>query len=131
MLGGELVGLTLSENLRRRLPPEVAPSFDALALTRGGIDLELRQITFRPSAPPEKRFQYDLVARLVGGVWECPALPFAVNDLRATVAIRDGLLTIKHAEGSNGTTVLRAAGELASRQWRLAVRSIFGSTSCN
>jgi hypothetical protein len=112
-LGGELAGLTLSENLRRRLPPEVGPSFDDLALRRGEIDLELRQIAFHPAIRGAERFQYDIAARLHGGVWECPALPFSVNDLLADVDIRDGLILIKHAEGSNGTTSLRASGWLA------------------
>ena len=41
-----------------------------------------------------------------------PALPFPVNDVSADLDIRDGLLTIKRAEGTNGSTMLRASGEL-------------------
>ena len=109
---GELAGLNLSENLHRRLPAEFRPAYEALALNRGEIDLEFRQVAFHPKAPRDQRFDYDLRARLHGGVWECPALPFPVNDLRALVTIRDGLLTIKHAEGTNGNTTLRAAGSV-------------------
>ena len=39
-------------------------------------------------------------------------LPFPVNDVSADLDIRDGLLTIKRAEGTNGSTMLRASGEL-------------------
>ncbi|MGC8639009.1 MAG: AsmA-like C-terminal region-containing protein [Isosphaeraceae bacterium] len=112
-LGGELAGLTISENLRRRLPPEIAPAFDALALTRGEVDLQLRQISYDPAAPADQRLHYDIGAQLHGGAWECPQLPFPVNDLVADMDVQDNLLTIKHAEGSNGTTILRASGKLA------------------
>ena len=85
ILQGELAGLTLSENLRRRLPPKIGASFDALALKRGEIDLEVHRLAIHPAAPPDRRFDYDVLARLDGGVWECPALPFPVNDLSASL----------------------------------------------
>jgi hypothetical protein len=110
ILRGDLAGLTLSENLRRRLPSQTASFFDALALKRGQINLEIREMAIHPAAPPDRRYDYDVVARLDGGVWECPALPFPVNDLSALLAIHDGLLTIKHAVGRNGNTILRAVG---------------------
>jgi hypothetical protein len=113
VLGGDLAGLTLSENLRRRLPTEIGPSFDALALKRGEIDLEMRRLALHPAAPPGRRFEYEMAAQLYGGVCECPSLPFKVTDLRAFVTVQGGLLSIKHAEGSNGNTILRAAGTMA------------------
>jgi hypothetical protein len=116
VLRGELAGLTLSENLRRRLPPEIRSPFEALGLNRGEIDLELRRLALHPGAPRDRRFDYDVLARLHGGVWECPSLPFPVNDLSAFVTISNGLLTVKHAEGSNGNTILRATGLLALGQ---------------
>jgi len=116
VLRGELTGLTLSENLRRRLPPEIRSQFESLGLNRGEIDLELRRLALYPGAPRDRRFEYDVQARLHGGVWECPSLPFPVNDLSAFVAISNGLVSIKHAEGSNGNTSLRATGSLALGQ---------------
>jgi hypothetical protein len=112
-LTGELSGLTLSEHLRRRLPAEARPAFDALALVRGEIDLEVARLAFHPRAPAARRLDYDVLARLHGGVWECPMLPFPINDLSATVAIREGLVTIRHAEGYNGRSTVRAEGSLA------------------
>ena len=56
--------------------------------------------------------RYQALARLREGVWECPKLPFLVNDLSALIGIEDGMLTIKHAQGSNGLTTLRAEGTL-------------------
>ncbi|QEH38454.1 AsmA family protein [Aquisphaera giovannonii] len=109
-LKGDLNGLTLSETLRRRVPPRLAPSFDALALKRGDVDLELRRLAFLPKEDEDHRLQYDASAHLRGGVWECPKLPFPVNDLSADVGLKDGLLTIRHAEGSNGGSRLLARG---------------------
>ncbi|HMF37330.1 MAG TPA: AsmA-like C-terminal region-containing protein, partial [Isosphaeraceae bacterium] len=116
VLRGELTGLTLSENLRRRLPPEIRSQFESLGLNRGEIDIELRRLAIHLGAPRDRRFEYDVLARLHGGVWECPSLPFPVNDLSALVAISNGLVSIKHAEGSNGNTILRAVGSLAMGQ---------------
>ena len=51
-----------------------------------------------------------MVAQFREGVWECPELPFTVNDLSAVVTIEDRVITIKHARGSNGNTTLSAGG---------------------
>ena len=52
-------------------------------------------------------------ARIREGVWECPDLPFAVNDLSAEVSIENRVLTIKHARGFNGSTALDVSGVIA------------------
>ncbi|WP_165232614.1 AsmA family protein [Aquisphaera insulae] len=109
-LKGNLDGLTLSENLRRRLPPQAAPTFDAMALKGGDIDLKLRRLAFRPKQTEDRRLEYDASASLRGGAWECPKLPFSLNNFLADVDLKDGLLTIRRAEGSNGGTRLRAEG---------------------
>ena len=40
-------------------------------------------------------------------MWSCPKLPFPINDLSASLAVRDGVLSIERAEGYNGSTVVR------------------------
>jgi hypothetical protein len=109
-LSGELRGLLLSENLRRRLPPRMRPTVQALALNVGVIDLELHRFRYDPAKPPGTRCDYNISARIRDGVWECPNLPFFVNDLTAEVSIENSLLTIKHARGSNGNTTLDVSG---------------------
>ena len=111
-LEGELAGLNLSENLRRRVPREARPAVKALALNNGLVDIELKRFRYDPTAPPAGRLRYQASARLREGVWECPKLPFSVNELSADVAIEDGLLSIKSAQGANGLTILRAAGTI-------------------
>jgi hypothetical protein len=112
-LAGDLTGLTLSETLRRRLPPEARPTFEAIALNSGVVDVELSRLSYDPTARPENRLRYQALATLREGVWECTKLPFPVNDLRASVAFEDGFMTIKYADGSNGKTDLHAQGSVA------------------
>jgi len=112
-LGGELTRLTLSETLRRRIPAEARPVVKAMALNGGVIDLDLSRFSFDPTAAPASQLRYQAQARIREGVWECLKLPFPLNDLSALVSIEDGVMTIKHAQGSNGKTTLRAEGALA------------------
>jgi hypothetical protein len=111
-LEGQLTGLTLSEMLRRRIPRELRPAFQAMALNGGVLDVELSKFRYNPTATPGRRVHYQALARLREGVWECPKLPFPINDLSALFGIEDGQVTIEHARGSNGLTTLRALGTL-------------------
>jgi AsmA-like C-terminal region len=111
-LEGELSGLNLSENLRRRVPREARPAVKALALNNGLVDVELKRFCYDPAAPVGSRMTYQAAAHLREGVWECPKLPFSVNELSADVAIENGILSIKRAQGANGLTILRAAGTI-------------------
>ena len=111
-LEGDLSGLTLSETLRRRIPREARPMVKALALNSGVVDIELKRFRFDPGALSARRLTYQAQARLREGVWECPKLPFSVNELSAVIGAEDGILSIKHAQGSNGLTTLRAHGTI-------------------
>jgi AsmA-like C-terminal region len=111
-LEGELAGLTLSENLRRRVPREARPVVKALALNSGVVDIELKRFRIDPTAAAARRLSYHAQARLRDGVWECPKLPFPVNELSADIGVEDGILSIKRAQGSNGLTILRADGTI-------------------
>ncbi len=111
-LEGELSGLTLSETLRRRVPREARPAVKALALNSGVVDIELKRFRYDPTAAPARRLSYQAQARIREGVWECPKLPFTVNELSAVIGVEDGILSIKHAQGSNGLTSLRADGTI-------------------
>jgi hypothetical protein len=109
-LDGSLSGLTLSEALRRRIPLAARPSMQALALNSGVVDIGPSRVSYDPTAAPGNRLHYSATARLRGGVWECPHLPFPVNNLWADVTVADGVLAIQRAEGLNGSTTLRAVG---------------------
>ena len=109
-LSGELTGLSCSESLRRKLPPSFRRSAQAMALNGGVVDLELSRLVYHPADPPETRLRCNMVARFREGVWECPQLPFSVNDLSAVVTVEDQVITIKDARGSNGNTNISASG---------------------
>ncbi|HZW30645.1 MAG TPA: hypothetical protein VFF52_08070, partial [Isosphaeraceae bacterium] len=111
-LEGNLSGLTLTEALRRRIPLEARPVMKALALNSGVVDIAPSRVSYDPTAAPGDRLHYAATARLSEGVWECPHLPFPVNNLWAAVSVADGRLTIDHAEGLNGSTTLRAQGSV-------------------
>jgi hypothetical protein len=111
-LEGELTGLTLSETLRRRVPFEARPMVKALALNNGVVDIDVNRFRYDPAAAPGGRLRYQAQARLREGVWECPKLPFSVNELSAVIGMEDGKVSIKHAQGSNGPTTMRAEGTI-------------------
>ena len=106
------MGLTLSQALCRRVPCEARPALQALALNGGVADVELLHFRYDPKASPSKRLVYGALARLREGVWDCPKLPFAINDLSALVSLENDVLTIKHAHGSNGPMSVRAEGSI-------------------
>ena len=110
---GGLFGLTLSDAVRRRLPAEFAPSYDAMALKSGEINVELKKLAYRPAAQNAPKLSYEVQALLHNGVCECPALPFPINRLSAQIGVKDGVLTVAHAEGFNGSTTVRAKGTMA------------------
>lgn len=111
-LEGDLTGLTISDALRQRIPPEAQPAFKSLALNGGVVDLDRVRVGYDAKAPAGRRLHYGVQARLRDGVWNCPRLPFPVNDLSAAVDVEDGLLTLLHAEGTHGKTTLRARGKM-------------------
>jgi hypothetical protein len=111
-LKGDLARLAISQTLRDRIPVEHRPAFNRLGLTGGEVDLGLNQVVYDPTASPALR--YDVAGRLRSGVWNCPKLPFPINDLAARIAIRDGVLTIDRAEGYNGQTMVRVSGQVVS-----------------
>ncbi len=111
-LGGSLSGLTLSEALRRRIPVEARPAVDQLALNSGLLDLEGVRVHYDPKAAPAARFRHHAEVRLREGVWECSKLPFPLSEVSAMAVIDDSVLELKHLDGINGQTTVRATGKL-------------------
>lgn len=105
-LAGDLERLEITDTLRSRLPIEVRAPVERLGLTGGEVDVRVGSVTYDPAATPA--IHYDLGVQVRAGVWGCPKLPFPINDLSASVALRDGELTIERAEGYNGSTTVRA-----------------------
>jgi len=110
-LAGDLGRLSISKSLGDRLPAGFRPAFRRLGLSGGELDLTLRSLLYDPKAKIPLR--YDATARLRSGSWTCPSLPFALSELAATVALRDGVATVENAVGRNGATAVHAAGTVA------------------
>lgn len=104
-LAGDVARLAISDPLRSRIPAEWKPGVEQLGLTGGEVDLTVGRIVFDPGASPPIR--YAVSGRLRGGVWNCPKLPFPLNDLTTGFAAQDGVFTVARAEGFYGTTVVR------------------------
>lgn len=102
---GDVARLAISDPVRSRLPAELKPAVEELGLTGGEVDLKIGRVTIDPAGSP--RLRYDVSGRLRAGVWNCPKLPFPLNDLAAGFAVRDGVLTVDRAEGFYGTTAVR------------------------
>ncbi len=110
VLAGDLNRVALSKTLGDRLPIEARPLFQTIGLQGGQADLTLRSLTYDPKA--KVPLHYDAVARLRSGVWNCGKLPFQINDLDATVAIKDGVAVIEQSKGRDGSTSVRATGTI-------------------
>lgn len=111
-INGGLVDLTLTEILRKRLPVEAAPAFDDLCLTGGDLDVDLKSLTYDPAETAGPKIKYDIDLQLRDGVCSRPDLPFPINDLSARISLRDGLATLHHADGYNGSTRVLAEGTM-------------------
>jgi AsmA-like C-terminal region len=111
-LDGELMSLTIKDALKPLIPRDLRPAVESLALNAGLLDLESFHVQYDPQAHPSDRLHYRVQARVHEGVWECPKLPFFVHDVSALLVLEDGLLTIKHAGGSNGSTTLGVKGTI-------------------
>ena len=104
-LHGDLARLVISDPIRSRLPAEVRPAVEQINLTGGEADLLIHRIAFDPAATP--KLSYEVSGHLRGGVWNCPKLPFPINDLAGAFLAKDGVLTVEGAKGYYGPTTVR------------------------
>ncbi|MDX2035508.1 MAG: AsmA-like C-terminal region-containing protein [Isosphaeraceae bacterium] len=108
VIEGDLDHISVPEVLRGPLPAEIRPLVEAANLTGGEADLALHELVYDPNATPKIRHESTL--RLRSGTLTTSRLPFSINDLSASIAIRDDVATIERAEGFNGPTTVRLSG---------------------
>ena len=106
---GELVRLDLSDTLWKRLPPEVSAKLDQLGLSAGEVDANWSALEINPGGPQPVRCDGSI--RLRRGIWNCPKLPFPINDVSVDVEIRGGEVFVTSAKGVDGTTALSVRGK--------------------
>jgi hypothetical protein len=112
---GELTHLALSQTLIHRLPPEIREPLVASGLSGGEIDLATKHLTYQPTTP--KPLSYDIDVELRGALWACEKLPFPLHNTEALVNVKDGIVTIAHASGTNGKTRVVASGSFNAHEW--------------
>jgi hypothetical protein len=111
---GDLTRLTISAALLRRLPPELRRPLERdVRLSAGELDLSLSRLVRDPSAPAGRRLSYAATLALRSGTWDCPKLPFPLDDVSAAARVEDGILTLVRASGRSGKTIVRARGALS------------------
>lgn len=99
---GDIDRLTISESLRSRIPADYRSLVDQVGLTGGEVDLRVASLTYDKNATPP--IQYDVGVQVRSGVWNCPHLPFPINDLAVWLTARDGVIHVEQAVGVNGPT---------------------------
>ncbi len=103
---GSLEGLTLSEAIASRLPPDCQALWAKVGLTGGTLDVEVQRLRCGPDAGPTG-LEYALGLNLRGGLWSCPELPFPLSEVSASAHLENGRLTVTRAQGGYGKTLVR------------------------
>ena len=104
-LSGDLARLVISDPVRSRIPAEYRPAMEQINLTGGEADLVIERVTYDPAATP--KLSYEVSGHLRGAVWNCPKLPFPINELAGAFLVKDGELTVEGAKGYYGPTTVR------------------------
>jgi hypothetical protein len=99
----DLVGLTLSETLRNRLPDEWRRAWDELGLETGTLDVKVERLDLARQA-----LRYAARLTLRGGSWRCRHLPYPLSDVALTARVEDGRLTVTSGSARYGRTHLIA-----------------------
>ena len=107
-LNGDVAGLAISATLRSRLPAELRSASEQVGMTGGEVDLRVGQVSYDPNASPSIR--YDIGIQIRSGVWDCPHLPFTINDVSANLSARDGVIEIERATGAERADDARRRG---------------------
>ena len=91
-------------------PREWRPSYRQVGIEAGELDVTVSRLVFDPSAPAGPLLDHDLDLLLRSGTFACPKLPFPLNEVEVRATVRDGLLEVEYAKGTNGRTNVRAIG---------------------
>lgn len=102
---GELNGLSLTENLARRLPREVRQTWDDIGLTGGELNVAVEHLRGRRDGTIDSALRLELR----DATWASPRLPFPLSDVSAAARLADGQLVVTRAEGRYGKTLVRVA----------------------
>ena len=84
---------------------------DQVGISAGEVDATWTSLVIDPRSP--QPIHCDGSARLRRGIWQCPHLPFPINDASIDVEIRDRQVFVTSAKGTDGATMLSLRGRFA------------------
>jgi hypothetical protein len=108
---GDLTRLSIAGTLRR-LPADYRTWVAGCKLTAGDVQVSGVRLVYEPSATPALRYSAAIDLH-DGACASSPELPFPLENITAEATFQDGELTIEHARGQNGKTLVRCQGTVA------------------
>lgn len=108
---GDLTRLELTDTFRDCLPDAVRTRFEALGLSGGEVNVSIQGLEFDPNSADPLRTAAVIEVR--GAALERPELPFPLTGASALARLENDTLTIEHAEGRNGKTLVQLQGAIA------------------
>lgn len=117
-LGGSLLGLQPGVRMLSDLGPEWIDEWKKMGLDDLECNLYLESCTLKVAGGMLRPTDYRVRVDLLRGRIQRPELPFPLNDIRATLTLKNDQLLVERAEASHGKTLLRASGKSGLRHWR-------------
>ena len=117
-ISGSLLGLQPGNRMLNDLAPELIDEWKKTGLDDLECNLYLESGTVRISNGVARPSDYRVRVDLLRGRLQRPELPFPLNDIRATLTLKNDQLLIERAEASHGKTLLRVTGNSGLRHWR-------------
>ena len=115
---GSLTGLEPGLKMLGSVAPGLIDDWKKTGLADLECDIFLESATVRMVNGKPRPTSYKMRADLTRGRVQRSDLPFPLNDLRATVTVKDDQLTIERAEAYHGKTILRASGRSGLTNYR-------------
>jgi hypothetical protein len=115
---GSLNGLEPGPKMLEAVAPELITEWKKSGLSDLECNLILESATVQMINGAPRPSSYKVRADLLRGKLQRPDLPFPLNDLRATVVVKNDQIIIERAEAYHGKTVLRASGKSGFQNYR-------------
>lgn len=117
-LNGSLLGLKPGPKLFADLAPELIETWKKTGLDDLESNLYLESATIKLTGGMLRPTDYRIRLDLLRGRLQRAELPFPLNDIRATLTLKNDALLIERAEASHGKTLFRVTGKSGLSHWR-------------
>ncbi len=117
-LTGSMTGSKPGTKFFSNVWPAMVEAWKKTGLDDVECDAVLETASLNIAGGMPKLRDYRVRVDLLRGRLQRPDLPFPLNDLRASMTIRNDQVLVERAEGFNGRTILRATGKSGLGNWR-------------